>query len=147
MNIGLDEYMDAVNQIEEITDKVNTEHRKITDKEAKKELRLLIKLLEFNNLKVEIEQVKRDDIYNDSVKTYTRYGYYYHANTTRDSYECVIVDDMPSMFFVTSSKGLRHLESRRLIGKTYRHDLSIELDKKWYEDRMYSLAEDLKNID
>lgn len=51
------------------------------------------------------------------------------------------------MFFVTSSKGLRHLESRRLIGKTYRHDLSIELDKKWYEDRMYSLAEDLKNID
>ena len=31
MNIGLDEYMDAVNQIEEITDKVNTEHRKITD--------------------------------------------------------------------------------------------------------------------
>ena len=23
----------------------------------------------------------------------------------------------------------------------------IELDKKWYEDRMYSLAEDLKNID
>ena len=38
MNIGLDEYMDVVNQIEEITDKVNTEHRKITDKEAKKEL-------------------------------------------------------------------------------------------------------------
>lgn len=44
MNIGLDEYMDAVNQIEEITDKVNTEHRKITDKEAKKELRRFLLL-------------------------------------------------------------------------------------------------------
>lgn len=146
INIGLDEYMDVVSQIEEINKKVNAEKRKITDEEAKKELRLLIQLLEFRNSRVSIEEVPENKIHNSVVKEYTLFGKFYLATTKVGKYECVIVDDMPCMFRITSVEGSRQLASVNLMGNTYKHSLHIDLDKKWYEDRMHDLVEILENI-
>ncbi len=140
INIGLDEYMDVVNQIEGIDKKVNTEKRKITENEAEKELRLLVQLLEFKNSRITIKKAEKENIRDNKIRKFSPYSNFYFATTKTNKYECAIVDDLPSMFIVQSIDGLRNLESGSFIGKTYKHSLSICLDKKWYVDRMHDLS-------
>lgn len=144
INIGLDEYMDVVNQIEEIDKKVSSEKRVINITEAKKEIRLLIQLLEFNNSRVSTEKIEKNEIHNVSVKKYTPFGKYYFATTKNGKYECVIVDDTPSMFLIASVEGSRQIKSAGFIGGVYKHSLHIQLDKRWYENLMNHLAEELR---
>ncbi|HJF87718.1 MAG TPA: hypothetical protein K8V88_09820 [Companilactobacillus farciminis] len=140
-NIGLDEYTDVINQIEEIDKKVNDENRRINDKEAKKEIRLLIHLLEFRNSKVSVEKVEKSKVENQTIKDFSPYSKFYIATTKTDQYECAIVDDLPSMFFISSIDGSRQLRDAHYFGNAYKHSLQIMLDKKWYKDRMQDLLD------
>lgn len=144
INIGLNEYMDVVNQIEKINKKVNQENRLITSKESKKELTSLIQLLEFKKSRVKIEEVENDSIHNFMVKNFSSYGKFYIAITKNNKYECVIIDDLPVMFFISSVDGTRQIKSNDLISGSFKHSLNILLDQKWYEERMNDLINELK---
>lgn len=115
--IGFDEYTDAVNQIEKLDRKINKENRLITEKEAKQEIKLLIRLLEFENVKVEIQK-------SDSNT--------YWAKTKNNEYHCYLAEDLPSVFEITSIEGKRKINSSYLTDKYFKHQLSIDLDKEWY---------------
>lgn len=115
--IGFDEYTDAVYQIEKINEQINKENRSLTKDEAKKIITLLIRLLEFENVKVEIQK-------SDSNT--------YWAKTKNNEYNCFLTDDLPSDFEITSIDGKRKINSSYLINKSFKHQLSIDLDKEWY---------------
>ena len=115
--IGFDEYTDTVNQIEKIDEQINKENRSITKDEAEKIITLLIRLLEFENVKVEIQK-------SDSNT--------YWAKTKNNEYHCYLAEDLPSDFEITSIEGKRKINSSYLTDKYFKHQLSINLDKEWY---------------
>lgn len=119
--IGFDEYVDVVNQIEKLNIQIIKENRVITEKEAKKEITSLIRLLEFKNVKVEVQQEDTN---------------IYWAKTKNNEYECSVTEDLPTDFLITSIDKNRKIESRYLIDKSFKHHLSIDLDEKWYVDRI-----------
>lgn len=119
--IGFDEYVDVVNQIEKLNIQINKENRSITEKEAKKEITLLIRLLEFENIKVEVQQEATNIFW---------------AKTKNNEYDCHIIEDLPTNFLISSIDNMRKIESSYLNDKSFKHHLSIDLDEKWYVDRI-----------
>lgn len=115
--IGFDEYTDTVNQIEKINEQINKENRSLTKDEAKKIITLLIRLLEFENVKVEIQK-------SDSNT--------YWAKTKNNEYHCYLAEDLPVDFHIASIDGKRKINSSYLTDKSFKHQLSIEFDKEWY---------------
>ena len=119
--IGFDEYTDAVNQIEKLDRKINKENRLITEKEAKQEIKLLIRLLEFENVNVEVQKNSNNT---------------YWAKTKNNEYDCNIADDLLSDFEIISIDKTRKIKKQYISGQGFNHYLSIELDKKWFVDRI-----------
>ena len=126
-----DEYVDVINQIENIDKRVNQENRLISNDEAKKEIKLLIHLLELKNAQVDITKINREAVYNSELRSFN-HAQFYEAITKNNEYECVITDDLPSSFSIISIDGINKAESSVLLHPSFKHSLSIDFNNEWY---------------
>lgn len=126
-----DEYVDVINQIENIDKKVNQENRLITNDEAKKEIKLLIHLLELENAQVDIQKIDREAINDSELRSFNN-AQFYAAITKNNEYECAITDDLPSSFLIISIDGINKAESSVLLHPSFKHSLSIDFNNEWY---------------
>lgn len=127
-----DEYVDVVNQIENIDKRVNRENRLISDGEAKKEIKLLIHLLELENTRVDITKINREAVYDSELRSFFNNAKFYAAVTKNNEYECAITDDVPSSFSIISINGVNKAESSVLLHPSFKHSLSIVFNNEWY---------------
>lgn len=127
-----DEYVDVVNQIENINKRVNRENRLISDDEAKKEIKLLIHLLELKNVQVDITKINREAVYDSELGGFFNNAKFYAAVTKNNEYECAITDDFPSSFSIISIDGINKAESSFLMHPSFKHSLSIDFNNEWY---------------
>ena len=97
-----DEYVDVINQIENINKRVNQENRLISNDEAKKEIKLLIHLLELKNAQVDITKINREAVIDSELRSFN-HAQFYEAITKNNEYECAITDDFPSSFSIISN--------------------------------------------
>lgn len=126
-----DEYVDVVNQIENIDKRVNRENRLISDGEAKKEIKLLIHLLELKNAQVDITKINREAVIDSELRSFN-HAQFYEAITKNNEYECAITDDLPSSFSIISIDGINKAESSVLLHPSFKHSLSIDFNNEWY---------------
>lgn len=126
-----DEYVDVINQIENIDKKVNQENRLISNDEAKKEIKLLIHLLELENAQVDIQQIDREAVNYSELRSFNN-AQFYVAITKNNEYECAITDDLPSSFSIISIDGINKAESSVLLHPSFKHSLSIVFNNEWY---------------
>lgn len=126
-----DEYVDVINQIENIDKRVNQENRLISNDEAKKEIKLLIHLLELKNAQVDITKINREAVYDSELRSFNN-AQFYVAITKNNEYECAITDDLPSSFSIISIDGINKAESSFLLHPSFKHSLSIDFNKEWY---------------
>lgn len=126
-----DEYVDVINQIENIDKRVNQENRLISNDEAKKEIKLLIHLLELENSQVDIQQIDREAVNNSELRSFNNVQFYV-AITKNNEYECAITDDLPSSFSIISIDGINKAESSVLLHPSFKHSLSIDFNNEWY---------------
>lgn len=126
-----DEYVDVINQIENIDKRVNQENRLISNDEAKKEIKLLIHLLELKNAQVDITKINREAVYNSELRSFN-HAQFYEAITKNNEYECAITDDLPSSFSIISIDGINKAESSVLLHPSFKHSLSIDFNNEWY---------------
>ena len=102
-----DEYVDVINQIENINKRVNQENRLISNDEAKKEIKLLIHLLELKNAQVDITKINREAVIDSELRSFN-HAQFYEAITKNNEYECAITDDFPSSFSIISIDGINN---------------------------------------
>lgn len=126
-----DEYVDVINQIENIDKRVNQENRLISNDEAKKEIKLLIHLLELKNAQVDITKVNREAVNDSELRSFNN-AQFYEAITKNNEYECAITDDLPSSFSIISIDGISKAESSFLLHPSFKHSLSIDFNNEWY---------------
>lgn len=126
-----DEYVDVINQIENIDKRVNQENRLISNDEAKKEIKLLIHLLELKNAQVDITKINREAVYDSELRSFSN-AQFYEAITKNNEYECAITDDLPSSFSIISIDGINKAESSVLLHPSFKHSLSIVFNNEWY---------------
>lgn len=126
-----DEYVDVINQIENINKRVNQENRLISNDEAKKEIKLLIHLLELKNAQVDITKINREAVIDSELKSFN-HAQFYEAITKNNEYECAITDDFPSSFSIISIDGINKAESSVLLHPSFKHSLSIDFNNEWY---------------
>lgn len=126
-----DEYVDVINQIENIDKRVNQENRLISNDEAKKEIKLLIHLLELKNAQVDITKINREAVYDSELRSFNN-AQFYEAITKNNEYECAITDDLPSSFSIISIDGINKAESSVLLHPSFKHSLSIVFNNEWY---------------
>lgn len=126
-----DEYVDVINQIENIDKRVNQENRLISNDEAKKEIKLLIHLLELKNAQVDITKINREAVIDSELKSFN-HAQFYEAITKNNEYECAITDDLPSSFSIISIDGINKAESSVLLHPSFKHSLSIDFNNEWY---------------
>lgn len=126
-----DEYVDVINQIENIDKRVNQENRLISNDEAKKEIKLLIHLLELKNAQVDITKINREAVYDPELRSFNN-AQFYEAITKNNEYECAITDDLPSSFSIISIDGINKAESSVLLHPSFKHSLSIDFNNEWY---------------
>lgn len=126
-----DEYVDVINQIENINKRVNQENRLISNDEAKKEIKLLIHLLELKNAQVDITKINREAVIDSELRSFN-HAQFYEAITKNNEYECAITDDFPSSFSIISIDGINKAESSVLLHPSFKHSLSIDFNNEWY---------------
>lgn len=126
-----DEYVDVINQIENIDKRVNQENRLISNDEAKKEIKLLIHLLELKNAQVDITKINREAVNDSELRSFNN-AQFYIAITKNNEYECAIIDDLPSSFSIISIDGINKAESSVLLHPSFKHSLSIDFNNEWY---------------
>lgn len=126
-----DEYVDVINQIENINKRVNQENRLISNDEAKKEIKLLIHLLELKNAQVDITKINREAVIDSELRSFN-HAQFYEAITKNNEYECAITDDFPSSFSIISIDGINKAESSVLLNPSFKHSLSIDFNNEWY---------------
>ena len=126
-----DEYVDVINQIENINKRVNQENRLISNDEAKKEIKLLIHLLELKNAQVDITKINREAVIDSELRSFN-HAQFYEAITKNNEYECAITDDFPSSFSIISIDGINKTESSVLLHPSFKHSLSIDFNNEWY---------------
>lgn len=126
-----DEYVDVINQIENIDKRVNQENRLISNDEAKKEIKLLIHLLELKNAQVDITKINREAAIDSELRSFN-HAQFYEAITKNNEYECAITDDFPSSFSIISIDGINKAESNVLLHPSFKHSLSIVFNNEWY---------------
>ena len=126
-----DEYVDVINQIENINKRVNQENRLISNDEAKKEIKLLIHLLELKNAQVDIKKINREAVIDSELRSFN-HAQFYEAITKNNEYECAITDDFPSSFSIISIDGINKAESSVLLHPSFKHSLSIDFNNEWY---------------
>ena len=126
-----DEYVDVINQIENIDKRVNQENRLISNDEAKKEIKLLIHLLELKNAQVDITKINREAVIDSELRSFN-HAQFYEAITKNNEYECAITDDLPSSFSIISIDGINKAESSVLLHPSFKHSLSIDFNNEWY---------------
>ena len=126
-----DEYVDVINQIENIDKRVNQENRLISNDEAKKEIKLLIHLLELKNAQVDITKINREAVNDSELRSFNN-AQFYVAITKNNEYECAITDDLPSSFSIISIDGINKAESSVLLHPSFKHSLSIVFNNEWY---------------
>lgn len=126
-----DEYVDVINQIENIDKRVNQENRLISNDEAKKEIKLLIHLLELENAQVDINKINREAVNDFELRSFNN-AQFYVAITKNNEYECAITDDLPSSFSIISIDGISKAESSVLLHLSFKHSLSIDFNNEWY---------------
>lgn len=126
-----DEYVDVINQIENIDKRVNQENRLVSNDEAKKEIKLLIHLLELKNAQVDITKINREAVYDSELRNFNN-AQFYEAITKNNEYECAITDDLPSSFSIISIDGINKAESSVLLHPSFKHSLSIVFNNEWY---------------
>ena len=126
-----DEYVDVINQIENINKRVNQENRLIYNDEAKKEIKLLIHLLELKNAQVDITKINREAVIDSELRSFN-HAQFYEAITKNNEYECAITDDFPSSFSIISIDGINKAESSVLLHPSFKHSLSIDFNNEWY---------------
>lgn len=126
-----DEYVDVINQIENIDKRVNQENRLIFNDEAKKEIKLLIHLLELKNAQVDITKINREAVNDSELRSFSN-AQFYVAITKNNEYECAITDDLPSSFSIVSIDGINKAESSVLLHPSFKHSLSIVFNNEWY---------------
>ena len=126
-----DEYVDVINQIENIDKRVNQENRLISNDEAKKEIKLLIHLLELENAQVDINKINREAVNDFELRSFNN-AQFYVAITKNNEYECAITDDLPSSFSIISIDGISKAESSVLLHPSFKHSLSIDFNNEWY---------------
>ena len=126
-----DEYVDVINQIENINKRVNQENRLISNDEAKKEIKLLIHLLELKNAQVDITKINREAVIDSEQRSFN-HAQFYEAITKNNEYECAITDDFPSSFSIISIDGINKAESSVLLHPSFKHSLSIDFNNEWY---------------
>ena len=126
-----DEYVDVINQIENINKRVNQENRLISNDEAKKEIKLLIHLLELKNAQVDITKITREAVIDSELRSFN-HAQFYEAITKNNEYECAITDDFPSSFSIISIDGINKAESSVLLHPSFKHSLSIDFNNEWY---------------
>ena len=126
-----DEYVDVINQIENINKRVNQENRLISNDEAKKEIKLLIHLLELKNAQVDITKINREAVIDYELRSFN-HAQFYEAITKNNEYECAITDDFPSSFSIISIDGINKAESSVLLNPSFKHSLSIDFNNEWY---------------
>ena len=126
-----DEYVDVINQIENINKRVNQENRLISNDEAKKEIKLLIHLLELKNAQVDITKINREAVIDSELRSFN-HAQFYEAITKNNEYECAITDDLPSSFSIISIDGINKAESSVLLHPSFKHSLSIDFNNEWY---------------
>lgn len=126
-----DEYVDVINQIENIDKRVNQENRFISNDEAKKEIKLLIHLLELENAQVDIKKINREAVNDSELRSFNNTQFYV-AITKNNEYECAITDDLPSSFSIISIDGINKAESSVLLHFSFKHSLSIDFNNEWY---------------
>lgn len=126
-----DEYVDVINQIENINKRVNQENRLISNDEAKKEIKLLIHLLELKNAQVDITKINREVVNDSELRSFNN-AQFYVAITKNNEYECAITDDFPSSFSIISIDGINKAESSVLLHPSFKHSLSIDFNNEWY---------------
>lgn len=126
-----DEYVDVINQIENIDKRVNQENRLISNDEAKKEIKLLIHLLELENAQVDITKINREAVNDSELRSFNN-AQFYVAITKNNEYECAIIDDLPSSFSIISIDGINKAESSVLLHPSFKHSLSIVFNNEWY---------------
>lgn len=127
-----DEYVDVINQIENIDKRVNQENRLISNDEAKKEIKLLIHLLELKNAQVDVKKINREAVNDSELRSFNN-AQFYVAITKNNEYECAITDDLPSSFSIISIDGINKAESSVLLHPSFKHSLSIDFNNEWYE--------------
>ena len=125
------EYVDVINQIENINKRVNQENRLISNDEAKKEIKLLIHLLELKNAQVDITKINREAVIDSELRSFN-HAQFYEAITKNNEYECAITDDFPSSFSIISIDGINKAESSVLLHPSFKHSLSIDFNNEWY---------------
>lgn len=126
-----DEYVDVINQIENIDKRVNQENRLISNDEAKKEIKLLIHLLELKNAQVDITKINIEAVNDSELRSFNN-AQFYVAITKNNEYECAITDDLPSSFSIISIDGINKAESSVLLHPSFKHSLSIVFNNEWY---------------
>lgn len=126
-----DEYVDVINQIENINKRVNQENRLISNDEAKKEIKLLIHLLELENTQIDIKKINRETVNDSELRSFNN-AQFYVAITKNNEYECAITDDLPSSFSIISIDGINKAESSVLLHPSFKHSLSIDFNNEWY---------------
>lgn len=126
-----DEYVDVINQIENIDKRVNQENRLISNDEVKKEIKLLIHLLELKNAQVDITKINREAVNDSELRSFNN-AQFYVAITKNNEYECAIMDDLPSSFSIISIDGINKAESSVLLHPSFKHSLSIVFNNEWY---------------
>lgn len=126
-----DEYVDVINQIENIDKRVNQENRLISNDETKKEIKLLIHLLELENSQVDIQKIDREAVNNSELRSFNNVQFYV-AITKNNEYECAITGDLPSSFSIISIDGINKAESSVLLHPSFKYSLSIDFNNEWY---------------